>query len=61
MKEEEQHKFCPKNKVQHGASTVKTKKYIYNRKKYLPEVFCSELLPIFEQLSLNELLDSCQK
>ena len=25
MKEEEQHKFCPKNKVQHGVSTVKTK------------------------------------
>ena len=36
-------------------------KNIYNRKKYLPEVFCSELLPIFEQLSVNELLDNCQK
>ena len=57
---EEQHKFFPKEQ-----STTWCKyhedKIKYDRKKCLPEVFHSELLPVFERLSSKELLDSCQK
>ena len=57
---EEQHKFFPKEQ-----STTWCKyhedKTKYDRKKCLPEVFNSELLPVFERLSSKELLDSCQK
>ena len=57
---EEHHKFCPKEQ-----STTWCKyhedKTKYDRKKCLPEVFRSDLLPIFGRLSSKELLDSFQK
>ena len=56
---EEQHKFCLKEQSTTWCKYIKDKKY--NRKNCLPEVFCSELLAIFESLSSKEFLDSSQK
>ena len=54
-KEEEQHKFCPKEQSTTWCKYYENKK-IYNHKKYLPAVFCSDIWAaiigrIFGQLS----------
>ena len=60
---EGQHSYCPDG----GESWCKYKKDIrfgtktYDRKKCIPFVFRGEIKPIFERLSSNELLNSCQK
>ena len=57
---EEQHKFCPKENSTTWCKYHEDKRK-YNRKNCVPELFCFELLPIFERLSSKKLLGSCQK